>query len=278
VPDVMAQSGARLREVGTTNRTRAADYALAIGERTGAILRVHPSNFRLEGFVERPALAELVALGRRFAVPVIEDQGSGLLDAPDGGPLRGEPTVGQSVAAGADLVCCSGDKLLGGPQAGIVVGRRELVARVRRHPLLRALRVDKLTYAALEATLIEHVSGRAAESVPALRMVAMTSAAIGARAEALARTLAAEGWHAAVVEGASTIGGGSAPGSELRTWLVSVARDGWSPDRLESRLRSGDPPVIARIVGDRVALDLRTVRPEDEPDLVEGFRRAASEE
>jgi L-seryl-tRNA(Ser) seleniumtransferase len=278
VPDVMAQSGARLREVGTTNRTRAGDYALAIGERTGAILRVHPSNFRLEGFVERPALAELVALGRRFTVPVIEDQGSGLLDAPDGGPLRGEPTVGQSVAAGADLVCCSGDKLLGGPQAGIVVGRRELVARVRRHPLLRALRVDKLTYAALEATLIEHVSGRAAESVPALRMVAMTSAAIGARAEALARTLAAEGWHAEVVEGASTIGGGSAPGSELRTWLVAVARDGWSPDRLESRLRRGHPPVIARIVGDRVALDLRTVRPEDEAELVEGFRCAASEE
>jgi L-seryl-tRNA(Ser) seleniumtransferase len=278
VPDVMAQSGARLREVGTTNRTRAGDYALAIGERTGAILRVHPSNFRLEGFVERPALAELVALGRRFAVPVIEDQGSGLLDAPDGGPLRGEPTVGQSVAAGADLVCCSGDKLLGGPQAGIVVGRRELVARVRRHPLLRALRVDKLTYAALEATLIEHVSGRAAESVPALRMVAMTSAAIGARAEALARTLAAEGWHAEVVEGASTIGGGSAPGSELRTWLVAVARDGWSPDRLESRLRRGHPPVVARIVGDRVALDLRTVRPEDEAELVEGLRRAASEE
>jgi L-seryl-tRNA(Ser) seleniumtransferase len=278
VPDVMAQSGARLREVGTTNRTRAGDYALAIGERTGAILRVHPSNFRLEGFVERPALAELVALGRRFAVPVIEDQGSGLLDAPDGGPLRGEPTVGQSVAAGADLVCCSGDKLLGGPQAGIVVGRRELVARVRRHPLLRALRVDKLTYAALEATLIEHVSGRAAESVPALRMVAMTSAAIGARAEALARTLAAEGWHAKVVEGASTIGGGSAPGSELRTWLVAVARDGWSPDRLESRLRRGHPPVVARIVGDRVALDLRTVRPEDEAELVEGLRRAASEE
>ena len=182
VPDVLRQSGAILREVGTTNRTRAADYAAAVGDRTALLLRVHPSNFRIEGFTERPALAELVGLGRRFDLPVVDDLGSGHLHA-----LAGieEPTVRESIAAGVAVCTFSGDKLLGGPQAGVIAGRRAELDRIRSHPLMRALRVDKLTYAALEATLIEHATGRAAEAVPVVRMIETPVAAVEARAAAL---------------------------------------------------------------------------------------------
>ena len=260
VPDVMAQSGCILREVGTTNRTRAGDYAAALGDRTALILRVHPSNFRIEGFTERPPLAELVALGRQFNVPVVEDLGSGALL-----PLAaGEPLVGDSVAAGAAVVCFSGDKLLGGPQAGILVGRRDLIGRIRTHPLMRALRVDKLTYAALEATLVEYLAGRAVATVPVARMLSMTAAEIEPRARALAERLRAAGWQADVVDGMSAVGGGSAPGVELPTKLVALSRAGQSADALEATLRSGNPPVIARIERDRVVLDLRTVAAEDD--------------
>ena len=260
VPDVMAQSGCILREVGTTNRTRAGDYAAALGDRTALILRVHPSNFRIEGFTERPSLAELVALGRQFNVPVVEDLGSGALL-----PLAaGEPLVGDSVAAGAAVVCFSGDKLLGGPQAGILVGRRDLIDRIRTHPLMRALRVDKLTYAALEATLVEYLAGRAVATVPVARMLSMTAAEIEPRARALAERLRAAGWQADVVDGMSAVGGGSAPGVELPTKLVALSRAGQSADALEATLRSGNPPVIARIERDRVVLDLRTVAAEDD--------------
>ena len=272
VPDVLAQSGARLREVGTTNRTRASDYALALGETTALILRVHPSNFSMEGFVERTPLADLVALGRRFSVPVAEDLGSGLVspDAFASGALAREPRVQDSIAAGVDVVCFSGDKLLGGPQAGMIAGRRDLVARVRRHPLMRALRVDKLTYAALEATLAAHLAGRAAEDVPVVRMAALTAAEIGARAEALGRALGRTGWQTTVVDGLSATGGGSAPGAGLPTRLLAVWRDGLPADALESRLRALDPPIVARIEGGRVVLDLRTVAP-DEDALVEAL-------
>ena len=257
VPDVMAQSGALLREVGTTNRTRAADYAAALGDRTALILRVHPSNFRIEGFTERPSLDELVAIGRQFRVPVVEDLGSGAIL-----PLApGEPLVSDSLRAGADVVCFSGDKLLGGPQAGIIVGRSALIDRIRRHALMRALRVDKLTYAALEATLVEYLAGRAAETVPVARMLAMPLDAIDARARALADALRAHGWTADVIDGYSAIGGGSAPGVELPTKLVALARSGQSADRVEEALRRATPPVIARIESDRVVLDLRTVSP-----------------
>src|SRR5437867_11321314 len=183
VPDVMAQSGASLREVGTTNKTRAADYAAAIGDRTALILRVHPSNFRIEGFTERPEVGDLVAIGRRFNVPVAEDLGSGYLGSEGGRSGVGvdaesatwsEPAVGKSIAAGVDVCCFSGDKLLGGPQAGVIVGRTALIDRVRKHPLMRALRVDKMTYAALEATLTEYVAGRATVTVPVRRMLALT--------------------------------------------------------------------------------------------------------
>jgi L-seryl-tRNA(Ser) seleniumtransferase len=325
VPDVMRQSGATLREVGTTNKTRAADYAAAMSERTALILRVHPSNFRIEGFTERPALAELVALGRRFEVPVAEDLGSGYLrqaslkvrataDAAEGQTTPGatsdvpqalppplapgsirelrrdlaeapgakavrpavsrplaatEPAVEDSIAAGVGVCCFSGDKLLGGPQSGLIVGRRALVDALRRHPLVRALRVDKMTYAALEATLAEYAADRAVMTVPVQRMLAMTAGEIRARAEAVARAIGAmNGWRAAIVEGTSAVGGGSAPGVELPTWLVAIERDGLTPDALEARLRRLTPPVIARIEHDRVLLDLRTVAPDQDQQLL----------
>ena len=288
VPDVMAQSGAVLREVGTTNRTRTNDYAAAISERTALILRVHPSNFRMVGFTERAPLQELVALGRRFGVPVAEDLGSGWLgwplDGARGGPLdegrgrpvrdelpealRDEPLVSESITAGVDVVCFSGDKLLGGPQAGIIAGRGEALDRIRRHPLMRALRVDKLTYAALEATLEQHAIGRAADEIPVLRMLGMTAAEVGDRADALADALNASGWRAGVIDGVSTVGGGSAPGAELPTRLVEIARDGLSADQIEQYLRTLDPPIIARIQDDRVVLDLRTVRTSEDSRLL----------
>jgi L-seryl-tRNA(Ser) seleniumtransferase len=273
VPDVMAQSGALLREVGTTNRTRAADYAAAIGDRTGLILRVHPSNFRVVGFTARPSLDELVALGRRFKIPVAEDLGSGWLgtsrDAAGdndavGAALHDEPVVPDSLAAGVDVVCFSGDKLLGGPQAGIIAGARAPLDQIRRHPLMRALRVDKLTYAALEATLEEHAIGRGHEGVPVQRMLRLTPVEIARRATALAAALNGAGWSARVIDGVSTVGGGSAPGAELPTHLVELARDGASADHIERDLRSLDPPIVARIQNDRVVLDLRTVEPADD--------------
>jgi L-seryl-tRNA(Ser) seleniumtransferase len=283
VPDVLTQSGATLREVGTTNKTRVADYAAAIGERTALILRVHPSNFRIEGFTERPGLDALVDLGRRFGVPVAEDLGSGYLSgrtSPEGrgglpgdaGPsgrtglqssavaLKDEPAIEASVAAGVDVCCFSGDKLLGGPQAGLIVGRREIVERIGRHPLMRALRADKMTYAALEATLAEYAAGRAAVSVPVQRMLAMTAEAIRARAGTLAAQLdGVGGWRAELLPGMSAVGGGSAPGIELPTWLIAIDKEGLTANALESRLRQLRPPIIARIERDRVLLDLRTV-------------------
>jgi len=276
VPEVMAQSGAVLREVGTTNRTRIADYESAITDRTSLILRVHRSNFRIEGFTEQPTLEELVALGRRSQIPVAEDLGSGwLLGGPAEGAgepadtlsaaLRDEPRVQASVGAGVDVLCFSGDKLLGGPQAGILLGRASLLARIRRHPLMRALRADKMTYAALEATLSEYLSGRAAQTVPVVRMIAMPEEAIAARAEVLASRLQSiHELQVTLVKGTSTIGGGSAPGSALPTRLVALRHRAWSADRLDQELRRLDPPVVARIENDQVMLDLRTVLPDQD--------------
>ena len=261
VPDVMAQSGAVLREVGTTNKTRVADYASAISDRTALILRVHPSNFRIEGFTERPHLAELVAVGHRFDVPIAEDLGSGHLAGDLAHPLaQAEPSVAASVDTGVDVCCFSGDKLLGGPQAGIIVGRAELVEKMRRHPLMRALRVGKMTYAALEATLAEYAAGRAATTVPVQRMLAMSADEIRLRAQSvMARLQAMNGWRAELVSGVSAVGGGSAPGVELPTWLIAIEKDGHTPEALGKRLRHLTPPVIARIEQDRLLLDFRTV-------------------
>jgi L-seryl-tRNA(Ser) seleniumtransferase len=278
VPDVLTQSGATLREVGTTNKTRASDYAAAINDRTALILRVHPSNFRIEGFTERPTLSQLVTVGRKFNIPVAEDLGSGDLGIgseegqtrirPGSDPLAGEPTVRESVEAGVDACCFSGDKLLGGPQAGIIVGRRDVIQQIRTHPLMRALRVDKLTYAALEATLSDYAAGRAAQTIPVRRMLAITADEVRARADTVAaRIAAADGWRATVVSGASAVGGGSAPGIDLPTWLIAVERTGFSCDALEQRLRRLTPAIVARIERDQLLLDLRTVMPDHDDDV-----------
>jgi L-seryl-tRNA(Ser) seleniumtransferase len=271
VPDVMSQSGALLREVGTTNKTRLSDYGAAIGDRTAVILRVHPSNFRIEGFTERPALADLVALGAKLNVPVVEDLGSGHLGTLPDHPLdAAEPSVRSSVATGLAICCFSGDKLLGGPQAGIIAGRKAQVDVIRRHPLMRAVRVDKLTYAALEATLAEYAAGRGGVAIPIQRMLTMDAEAIRARADTLAAAINGRaGWKAEVVKGMSAVGGGSAPGIELPTWLVSVAKDTLSAAALEETLRIAPVPIIARIEQDRVVLDLRTVSPEDDHALAD---------
>ncbi len=263
VPDVMRQSGAILREVGTTNRTRVGDYTAAVSSNTAMFLRVHPSNFRMEGFTERPSLAGLVQAGRAMNVPVIEDLGSGCLVH----DLAGEPTVQSSIEAGVDLVCFSGDKVLGGPQAGIIAGKKALVDRLRTHPLMRALRVDKLTYAILEATLAEYLGGRASDTVPVQRMLHASAQEIESRARALGDRLAAAGWRVALVRGSSAVGGGSAPGLGLPTVLLAIERDGQSAAATEAWLRTLDPPVVARIENDRVVLDLRTVLPEQDDSL-----------
>jgi L-seryl-tRNA(Ser) seleniumtransferase len=268
VPDVMAQSGAVLREVGTTNRTRAADYASAISERTALILRVHPSNFRIEGFTERPTIPELADLGRQFNLPVVEDIGSGYIETTPIAALREEPLPVRSLRDGADVVMFSGDKLLGGPQAGIIAGKQSLLDRIRRHPLMRALRVDKMTYAALEATLDAYASGHY-ERVPVLRMMNMTVDEIGARAKAVAGALTTQGISALVIDGESAIGGGSAPGAVLPTRLIDLGSKRWTADAIETRLRSLEPPVIGRIHNDRVILDLRTVAAADDRTLTE---------
>ena len=277
VPDVMAQSGAVLREVGTTNRTRTSDYAAAITDRTAAILRVHPSNFTIEGFTERPRVPELAQLASRFKIPLLDDIGSGYLGehlaGPAGSPaaLRDEPWITSTIEAGANVVMFSGDKLLGGPQCGIIAGRRDLVERIRRHPLMRALRVDKMTYAALETTLQAYLAGRP-EDVPLGRMIAMSVEQIGARAERLATTLRGTSLTGAVVNGFSTIGGGSAPGSTLPTRLLQLRHPELSARALEARLRTLDPPIIARIEDNLVVLDLRTVPPADDDRLATQLR------
>jgi L-seryl-tRNA(Ser) seleniumtransferase len=255
VPDVMTQSGAILREVGTTNRTRVADYRAAMGPRTAMLLRVHPSNFRIEGFTERPSLKEIVLAAHEGGVPVVEDLGSGCIDA----RFDWEPTVQQSIAAGVDIVCFSGDKMLGGPQAGIVVGRSALVQQLQRHPLMRALRVDKLTLAALEGTLLEYRAGRASSSVPVVRMLSAHAEEIELRARSLADRIPSPPWSLTLLSGSSAVGGGSAPGVELPTVLIALQHAQLSADALEERLRQLHPAIIARIDNDRVLLDLRTV-------------------
>lgn len=256
IPDVLRQSGARLVEVGTTNRTHLHDFAEAISPETALLLRVHSSNFKQIGFTAEVPLADMVALARGAGLPVVDDLGSGtLLDTARYG-LSAEPLVQESVAAGADLVTFSGDKLLGGPQAGLIVGRAALVEALRRHPLARALRVDKSTLAALQATLLHYVRGEAERAVPVWRMIAAPLDELAARAEVLAARLRGAGVEAAVVAAASTVGGGSLPGETLPTRAVAVTA---APAALAAALRRGDPPVVGRIVENRVLFDLRTV-------------------
>ena len=252
IPEVLERSGARLVEVGATNRTRAADYDRAVGPQTGALLRVHPSNYRIVGFTERPSLAELAEVARRHGVPLIEDLGSGTLV-----PFHDEPTAGSVLAAGADLVCFSGDKLLGGPQAGIILGRADLVEKLRRHPLHRALRADKLTLAALEGTLALYLDpARALREIPVLRMLSEDVAAVRARAERLAAAVGGE-----VEETVARAGGGALPLADVPSFACSVE------EPLAEALRLGDPPVVGLVRDGRCLLDCRTLS-DGEADLV----------
>jgi L-seryl-tRNA(Ser) seleniumtransferase len=259
IPDVMKQSNATLREVGTTNRTRVRDYADAINDKTRCLLRVHRSNFEITGFTEQPEIAEIVALGREVGVPVVEDLGSGaLVDLATFG-VHGETGVAESLRAGVDVVTYSGDKLLGGPQAGMLTGRTDLIRRMRSNSLFRALRVDKLTYAALEATLLAYMKGDY-EAVPTLRMMSMPVDEIAKRARAVVGQMQGVAKvRLEVVEGESVIGGGAAPSAVLPTRLIAVAVEGLSADDMLARLREADPPIIARVQDDRVVMDLRTV-------------------
>jgi L-seryl-tRNA(Ser) seleniumtransferase len=289
IPDIMAESGADLCEVGTTNRTRLRDYERAITDRTRLLLRVHPSNFRITGFTERPSLEELVALGERFHLPVYEDLGSGCIADLAASGIA-EPIALASCDAGTSVVSFSGDKLLGGPQAGIIAGEKEFVDRIRQNPLFRALRVDKLTIAALEVTLKSYARG-ALDEIPALRMIRLSAEEIGTRArkfsEKLRATLPSD-ISVDVLPGFSVIGGGSTPDQQLPTHLIAIASPRQSPAQIEARLRQPQNsvtaaqtpqrsiPVIARIEDNRVIFDLRTVFPEQEVALLASIQSALS--
>jgi L-seryl-tRNA(Ser) seleniumtransferase len=273
IPDVCAKSGAVLREVGTTNRTRSSDYAAAINERTRVLLRVHPSNFRIVGFTERPGLDELVDLARKHNLLVMEDLGSGcMVDLTPYG-VRDELPAALSLKAGADVVTFSGDKLLGGPQSGILAGKAVPLDRIRKNPLFRALRVDKLTIAALEATLSLYLQGRL-DAIPALRMMRLGCKEITPRAERMAERISAQpGFIAVVRPGESVIGGGSTPGQVLDTTLVSVSHARHSAQELEATLRLHRPAIIARVELSELVLDLRTVSPEQEDTIAKAFEQ-----
>jgi L-seryl-tRNA(Ser) seleniumtransferase len=275
IPDVMAKSGATLREVGTTNRTRVTDYEKAINERTRLLLRVHRSNFEITGFTEQASTAELVAVARERGLPLMEDLGSGALVDLQNFGITGEPSVLDSLCAGVDIVAYSGDKLLGGPQAGLISGRADLVVRMRGNSLFRALRVDKLTYAALEATLLAYVK-RDHDSIPTLKMMRLTKEEIGKRAEALAAQVRLSRLNIEVIDGESVIGGGAAPSSVLPTRLLAVSCDGLSADELAARLRASDPPIIARVEQGRVLLDLRTVLADQDSMVAAALARIAA--
>ncbi|HLM79920.1 MAG TPA: L-seryl-tRNA(Sec) selenium transferase [Terriglobales bacterium] len=271
IPDVMSKSGATLREVGTTNRTRAADYELAINDRTRLLLRVHRSNFEITGFTEQPGLDELVALARRRNLPLMQDLGSGALFDLRSVGINGEPGVLDSLRAGIDIVTYSGDKLLGGPQAGLISGRADLVARMRSNSLFRALRVDKLTYAALEATLLAYVKCDH-DAVPVLRMMRLSKDEIARRAGKIVSQVESAQVKSAHLklemrDGESVIGGGAAPSAVLPTRLIALTRADLSADEINARLRASTPPIIARVEEGRVLLDLRTVFPDQDANL-----------
>ena len=267
IPDVLRKGGARLREVGTTNRTRAADYRAAVGPDTGLILKVHPSNFRIVGFTEAPSREELVALAREAGVPMAEDLGSGLIANLPG---TGEATVAESLRAGVDVVTFSGDKLLGGPQAGLVVGGAAPLRAMRANPLYRALRVDKMTLAALDVVLAIHEAGRAETDLPTLRMLSMSVDEVRRRAGALLARLQekAPDLTVRIVDGSSAAGGGAAPTAEIPTALLRIEHRARGAQRLVERLRAGDPPVVARVADGALVVDLRTVAPEEEDALL----------
>jgi L-seryl-tRNA(Ser) seleniumtransferase len=275
VPDVMAKSGAILREVGTTNRTRIADYEQAINERTRLLLRVHRSNFEITGFTEQTPVTELVALARQHNLTLMEDLGSGSLFDLRSLGISGEPGVLDSLRNGVDVITYSGDKLLGGPQSGLISGASKLVSRMRSNSLFRALRVDKLTYAALEATLLAYVR-HDHDAIPALRMMRLTKEEIGQRAEALVKQIASTKLKVEIIDGESILGGGAAPSSVLQTRVLALACEGLSADELAKRLRASDLPIIVRVEDGQVLLDLRTVFPEQDASVIAALARIAA--
>ena len=264
IPEIMVRSGAHVREVGTTNRTRIKDYEKAIGENTRLLLRVHPSNFRITGFTERPSLSEFVDLGRCRNIPTFEDLGSGCIANLSSVGVTDEPLVADSIRAGIDIICFSGDKLLGGPQAGIIAGKKLYVEKIRQNPLFRALRVDKLTISVLEVTLRAYLSGKM-EDIPVWRMLHASDAELKIRAELFAKQL---GNHAQITAIKSLVGGGSAPETYMPSWGVTLKLVGVSDAELERRLRNSNPPVIVRLEEGKVVLDFRTIFPADEDELV----------
>ena len=271
LPEILAKSGARLREIGTTNRTRLADYEAALGPATGLLLRVHASNFRIVGFTEAAPTAALAELARDHGVPLVVDEGAGNLHDLSVVGVADEPAVGEILAAGADVVSFSGDKLLGGPQAGLVVGREDLIQAMRDNPMSRALRVDKMTLAALEATLIAHRRGRHADELPVQKMIALTGEQLRGRAERIAAAIrkgVKKGAEVAVEPGESVIGGGAAPARGLPTHLVTLRPADRSVDRLAADLRAAEPPVVARVANEAVVLDPRTIPAESDDLLV----------
>jgi L-seryl-tRNA(Ser) seleniumtransferase len=280
VPDVMAQSGTRMIEVGTTNRTRLADYQRVITAATRLIMRVHPSNYRIVGFTASPTLPELAQAAHERGLPLYEDAGSGALFdfAPYG--LKGEPLISQSVADGADVISFSGDKLLGGPQAGLIVGRREIVERLRKAPLYRALRADKLALAALEATLDAYNRGTCASDIPTVRMITTSPAEIESRARSFITHFAEgssdSGLELEILPGESAVGGGAAPTTALPTTLIAVNHGRLSTGEVERSLRVWDPPIISRIADDQVLLDLRTVQVDEEVTLLDALKDLAA--
>ncbi|MDQ3010417.1 MAG: L-seryl-tRNA(Sec) selenium transferase [Acidobacteriota bacterium] len=263
IPDVIAKSGARIREVGTTNRTRLSDYESAINEHTKVILRAHPSNYRIIGFTEKPTLEELAQFARERGLPLFEDLGSGCLTDLNPLGIHDEPTVAQSLKAGASVIAFSGDKLLGGPQSGIILGKAELIRLIKSNPLMRALRMDKLTYAALEATIAAYRSGRAIEEIPVQATLHASKETINHRARAFLQRAQdlGDGLQLELIDGDSVIGGGSAPETKLPTTLISVTSPSQSANELEETLRRHSPPIIARIVDSQLVIDLRTVTP-----------------
>jgi L-seryl-tRNA(Ser) seleniumtransferase len=273
VPEVMTKAGAVLREVGTTNRTRIADYEKAITDKTRILLRVHRSNFEMVGFTEQPKVDELVALGRKHKIPVVEDLGNGALVDLRSLGIEGESGVMESLRAGVDVVAYSGDKLLGGPQAGMLSGRPEAIARIRANPLFRALRVDKFTYAALEATLMAYIK-QDHNAIPAIRMLRLTRDEIRARAEMVKAKIGnIAALKAEIIEGESVIGGGTAPSATLATALLALTHQTMNADSFAARLRAVEPPIIARIEDGRVLLDLRTVFPEQDAAIAQALVR-----
>jgi L-seryl-tRNA(Ser) seleniumtransferase len=272
----MERSGALLKEVGTTNKTKISDYRDAIDSDTALILRVHPSNYKIVGFTHRPELSELVELARETKIPLVEDAGSGLLFSSPHPFLREEPSVQSILTEGVDLVCFSGDKLLGGPQAGILVGQKELVDAIRHNPLMRACRVDKMSYAALEWTLTQYDKGTYERVIPVQLMLSASAEQIKARAQRLGDLLDSKLFSSEVRAGASLIGGGSAPEEQIPTFVLAITSNQHSVNELEQQLRKSSTPIIARIEDDQLLLDLRTVFPEQEDLIVSAFAEIAS--